>query len=138
MIAYVKSQRRRDMRLLLVCDYEPSLLDTLLDTLNRICLSDVVLIRKRGDAYWRDAKTEVIELPLRLFKEEERLGLASILSIVTYLVVATFAGTFEVLKRHLDAIMAVYAFPQGLVAALVGQLTRRKVAILTDLSLIHI
>jgi glycosyltransferase involved in cell wall biosynthesis len=53
-------------------------------------------------------------------------------SLIAYLVFATLAGTVEVLKRKLDVILAIFAFPQGLVAIIVGRLTRRKVAILTD------
>jgi len=67
-----------------------------------------------------------------VFGEEDSVSIASIMSLIAYLVITTIVGTIAVIKRRLDMILGVFAFPQGLVAVFVGQLTRRKVAILTD------
>ena len=120
------------MRLLLVCDYGPALLDAFFETLSRIPVTKRVLLRKLDNVVWQDPRAEVIGLPVPVSREQDRKGLATILSIITYLIMATFVGTFEVVRRQLDAIVAIYSFPQGLAAVLIGYLTRRKVTVLTD------
>ncbi len=118
--------------LLLVCDYDGGVLHSLLETLDQIRCKNRVLIRKGKKVDWWHGTTRVISLPIRVFGEEYPFNVASLISLIAYLVVATLAGTIEVLKKRLDVILGIYAFPQGLVAIIVGQLTRRKVAILTD------
>jgi len=123
---------KSNRRLLVFCDYGPGLIDAFCGTLNQIELSCLVLVRKRGNAKWRGAKTHVINLPLRVFNEEEPLSVSAILSLVAYLVMATLVGVIEVAKHRINTILAVFAFPQGLVAVVVGRLTGGRTAILTD------
>jgi len=118
--------------LLLFCDYHPSLLDVLCEALDHAGLAERILIRKRGSTEWGDGKTRVVSLPMRVFGEGDPPSFASVLSLIAYLIMATAVGTFLVMRRRLDAIVGVFGFPQGLVAVLVGLLTRRKVAVLTD------
>jgi glycosyltransferase involved in cell wall biosynthesis len=120
------------MRVLVVCDFDLGLLDGLSKTFDLVSLRDRVLVRKRDNTEWRDSRTRVFNLPIRVYKEEELVHLRPALSLGAYLVMATIVGIIEVVKRRLDAVLAIYAFPQGLVATIVGMLTRRKVAVLTD------
>jgi len=124
--------KRSGKSLLLICDYQPVLLESLLETLDYTASRELVLVRKRDGVQWRDTNASVIGLPIRVFSEEEPLGVASILSLIAYLIMAIVVGTIAVIKRRLDAILGVFAFPQGLVAIVIGGFTRRKVAILTD------
>jgi glycosyltransferase involved in cell wall biosynthesis len=124
--------RDSSKRLLLVCDYDGGLLRSLLETLEHAGFRNRVVIRKGKRIDWCERSAKIISLPLSILSDELPVNLASIASLIAYLVLATLAGTIEVLRRKLDAILAVYAFPQGLVAIVVGRLTRRKVAILTD------
>lgn len=119
-------------RALIFCDYHPGLLEALSRTFEQAGLTTRVLIRKLDKAKWRDANSLVIDLPLRVIGEEEPLRLASFLSALAYLIVAGVLGVFFVLKGRVKLVLAVFAFPQGLVALVVGRLTRRKVVILTD------
>ena len=123
--------RGRD-RLLLLCDYHPGLLDSLSKTLNSVGLNERVLVRKRGRAEWRDERTQVINLALRVFGEEEALRISSIVSLLAYVILATAMGLLVVVKRRLDTIIGIFAFPQGLVAVLIAALTGRKAIVLTD------
>jgi len=122
----------RQKRILVFCDYHPGLLDSMSQTLDHIGVTLRVLVRKRHVFYWKDIRTRVINLPLRVFFEEEPVTIPSIISLITYLITATIVGTIVVVRQRLEAILAIFAFPQGTVAFLVGLITRRKVAILTD------
>jgi glycosyltransferase involved in cell wall biosynthesis len=107
-------------------------LNSISQTLNSTEFEERVLIRKRGRTVWRDARTRVISLPLHVYSEEAPLGFASIISLIAYFVLATIVGTIAVIKIKLNTILAVFAFPQGVVATLIGALTHRKVVIQTD------
>jgi glycosyltransferase involved in cell wall biosynthesis len=119
-------------KLLLVCDYDGGLLHSLLETLDQIGLKDRVLIRKGKKVDWGDGTTKTINLPMRVHSEEYSVNVGSIVSLLAYLLIASIVGTVEVLRRRLNTVLAIFAFPQGLVAIIVGRLTRRKVAIMTD------
>jgi len=118
-------------RLLLICDYHSGLLDGILEILDHIGFAERVLITKQRDIKRRNL-TGVIGLPLPLFGEQNPLRLTSIMSVMAYLIMATIVGTIVVLRRRLDLVTAIFAFPQGLAAVLIGRFTRRKVAVLTD------
>jgi len=129
------------MRLLLFCDFDPSFVSGLLKLLDSVHVGECVLIRKQNyrlgklssaTRIWKGRGTTIVNLPLEAIRPEEPVGLSLILSIIAYLFVATIIGTFEVIWHRLDAVLAVNGFPQGAVAVLVGRLTRRKVAVLTD------
>jgi glycosyltransferase involved in cell wall biosynthesis len=91
-----------------------------------------VAVRKGKAVELQSISNRVISLPLRVVSEEAPLRLGSIISVIAFMVMATFVGTIIVFKRRLDTIVAVYAFPQALAAVIVGKLTRRKVIVLTD------
>jgi glycosyltransferase involved in cell wall biosynthesis len=129
------------MRLLLFCDYDPGFINAFFKLLDNVHVEERVLIRKQNYGLGKFSSsvsirkgygTTIVNLPLEVNQAQESVGLAKILSMLVYLIVATIVGTFEVIWRRLDAILAVYGFPQGVVAVLVGRLTSRKVAILTD------
>jgi len=122
----------RSKRILLICDYHPGLLEGLLRTLDCIGFTERVLIRKRNNSEFRDPRTRVINIPLSVFSEESAPSIPSVVSLVAYVVAATLAGTITVTKSGLKGIVGIFAFPQGLVAVLVGFLTRRRTVILTD------
>lgn len=132
---------RKHMRLLLFCDLDPGPINAFFKLLDNVHVEERVLIRKHNyglgkfssaTRIWKGYGTTIVNLPLEVSRLEEKVGLAMILSMLVYLIVATTVGTFEVIWHRLDAILAVYGFPQGVVAVLVGRLTSRKVAILTD------
>ena len=129
------------MRLLLFCDFDPGTINAFFKLLDNVHVEERVLIRKQNYGLGKFSSatniskgygTTIINLPLEVSRLEESVGLAMILSMLVYLIVATTVGTLEVIWHRLDAILAVYGFPQGVVAVLVGRLTGRKVAILTD------
>jgi glycosyltransferase involved in cell wall biosynthesis len=80
----------------------------------------------------RYASAEVVQLPLVVTAEGEPLGPSSCLSLVTYLITAVTVGVTSVLRRRVNAVLGVFAFPQGLVAAIVARLTGRRFVVLTD------
>jgi glycosyltransferase involved in cell wall biosynthesis len=130
------------MRLLLFCDFAPDFINAFLKLLDNVGLQERVLIRKQNyyrlgkisaaTRIWKGYGTTIVNLPLEVKGPDEPVGLAIILSMLVYLILATIVGTFEVIWHRLDAILAVNGFPEGVVAVLVGRLTSRKVAILTD------
>lgn len=129
------------MRLLLFCDFEPGFLNAFFKLLDNARVEERVLIRKRNYRLgkfssaikiWKGYGTRIVNLPLDVNRPEQSVRFDMILSMLVYLIVATAVGTFEVIWHRLDAILAVNGFPQGVVAVLVGRLTSRKVAILTD------
>jgi glycosyltransferase involved in cell wall biosynthesis len=122
-------------RVLLICDYDSSLLHALSEILDHIGLAERVLIRKKDGHEWQDGTTRVLNLPLSAFRELSYLSpsrLTSFMSVITYLVLSVVVGTVTVLWYKLDKIVGIFAFPQGLAATLIGQFTRREVAVLTD------
>lgn len=128
------------VRPLLICDYDLGLLDALSELLDHIQLSKRVLLRKQirkwqDGVRWQDGRTQVVGLPLRVFRElsyERPSQFAMIMSVMAYLVVATLVGVYLVLRDRLDPVVSIFTFPQGVVAVLIGQITGHKVAILTD------
>jgi glycosyltransferase involved in cell wall biosynthesis len=120
------------MRLLVLCDYQPNLLDGLFDALDLAGAEDRVLIRKDHGFRWRDAKSKVIDLSIPVTHEESGISLSSVAFLVSYILKATVIGIFEVIRYRLDAVLGVYAFPQGVVATVVAVITRRNLVIATD------
>jgi glycosyltransferase involved in cell wall biosynthesis len=120
------------MKILVVSDYDPALLDSLFQTLEQNEAAEYTLLRKLVKRRVHYPSTEVVNLPMSTSSAENPLRLTSLLPVVAYLAVGMFAGLILVLKRRVDAIVGVYAFPQGLVAAIVGRLTGRRYVILTD------
>jgi len=120
------------VKLIIFCDYQPALLDGFFKELDVAGFTDRLLIRKMHVSRWRDINTQVGELFVPIFHEESPRSLAAGLSIVIYLVCATITGIIEVLKNRIDGIVGIYAFPQGLAAALTARATRHQAAILTD------
>ena len=120
-------------RVLLVCDYGPELLDGMSRTLAAAEITDRVVLRKRIRGGWRDAYSIVYNLPFAsVHGEEAPLSVGSLLSLLAYLTLATAWGIILVLGKKCDSVMAIFAFPQGLVASVVGKVTGRRVDVLTD------
>lgn len=126
------SREPRRKRLLVLCDYQPALLDCLADTLNSVGLRDRVIIRKKRNVGWRDEGIRTIALPILALPGEDRLTVRSIASVAAYLLLSTVVGTIAVLKYRLDAILGIFAFPQGLAATAIARITRREAFIMTD------
>lgn len=134
-IRIAMSERTQDesrRRLLVICDYGHGLIESLCETLTYAGFRDCVLVRKRRHVWSPDARIRVISVPLRVVGEEEPIGIGSIMSVMAYLIVTTFVGAIMVVRHRLDTVMGVFAFPQGLAALLIGEITHRKVVILTD------
>jgi glycosyltransferase involved in cell wall biosynthesis len=83
-------------------------------------------------ADWHGHVNRTITLPLHVFKEHDPVSMGSIFSTIAYSLITILVGTITVLKCRLDTILGVFAFPQGFVAVLIGQITRRRVVLLTD------
>jgi glycosyltransferase involved in cell wall biosynthesis len=129
------TNRNGPVKFLVVCDYPPSLLDQLFQTLVQSGLGEYILLRKLVKSRVHYPSTEVVNLPLIMastLNEGEPLRLSSWLWIISYLVTGIIVGVVLVLRRRVDAILGVFAIPQGLVAAIVASLTGRKFVILTD------
>lgn len=129
------TSRGGQAKFLVVCDYPPSLLDQVFQTLEHSRLGEYVLLRKLVKSTVRYPSTEVINLPLIMastLNEGEPLRLSSWLWIIAYLVTGIVVGVVLVLRRRVNAILGIFAIPQGLVAAIVASLTGRKFVILTD------
>jgi glycosyltransferase involved in cell wall biosynthesis len=116
----------------MICDYGHGLMEGLIDTMSYAGFKDLILVRKRRNAKWSDARIRAISLPLRVVSDEEPLGIKSIISVAAYLIIATFIGTLVVAKHRLDTVIGVFAFPQGLAALLIATITHRKAVIFTD------
>ena len=117
---------------MLICDYAPELLDGIGCTLTAAEITDRVVLRKRGRAGWRDAYSIVCNLPFAVHSEEGPHTLGSLLSLLAYVALATAWGIILVVEKKCDSVMAIFAFPQGIVASLIGKITGRRVDVLTD------
>ena len=121
-----------DRRLLVICDFHPALMDSLAQTLEYSGLKECVFLRKRYNSEWRHASFEIINLPLHVISEDDPPRLSSIVSLMAHVAIGTVIGIVTVLRRKLDTILGVFAFPQGLIALLVGKLTHRRIVMMTD------
>jgi glycosyltransferase involved in cell wall biosynthesis len=119
-------------RSLILCDYHPVLLESLTNTFDHTVMSERIFLRKRHHAEWQNTLEKVITLPLPIFWEESRFSIWAIVSLTAYLIASTLVGIMIVVKRRLNIIIGIYAFPQGLATFLVGQLTHRRPVVLTD------
>ncbi len=131
----MRTNRNRSVKFLVVCDYPPSLLDQLFQTLEQSRLGEYILLRKLVKSRVHYPFTEVVNLPLIMastLNEGDPLKLSTCLWIIAYLVTGIILGVILVLRRRVDGILGVFAIPQGLVAAIVACLTGRKFVILTD------
>ena len=134
----MRTNRNRPVKFLVVCDYPPSLLDQLFQTLVQSGVGEYILLRKLVKSRVHYPSTEVVNLPLIMASTLDEgdphllLRLSSWLWIISYLVTGIIVGVVLVLRRRVDAILGVLAIPQGLVAAIVASLTGRKFVILTD------
>ena len=119
-------------RVLLICDYPPEQLDAISRTLTAAEITDRVVLRKRGRAGWRDEYSVVCNLPFATHSEEVPPTLGSLLSLLAYVTLATAWGIILVVEKKCDSVMAIFAFPQGIVASLIGKITGKRVDVLTD------
>lgn len=126
-------QHRDPRGLLLICDYPSGLLDNLSEILEYVGITRRFLIRKKNHREWRDSATSTICLPVpTVYQEEGAHGVGSFLAVLTYLILATLVGVITVARHRLTIVLGIFAFPQGLVAVLVGQLTHRRTIVMTD------
>ncbi len=116
---------------LVICDFHPMTLQSLNQTFRYAGLGDCIFLRKRSRVGSNGSAREVT-LPLRIVPEENPLNLGATISLLVYLILATVVGTITVIRCRLGLVVGVFAFPQGLVAFLVGKLTQRKIVVLTD------
>jgi len=119
-------------RLLVICDNSPDYVDNLDKTLNHACVGERIFLRKIGRRGWKKPSAPTFNLPLEVYSEEISRHVRPTLSTLLYMILAIVSATHILMRRRFDAVVAYFAFPQGLVAFLVGTLTHRKVLILTD------
>lgn len=119
-------------KLLVVCDNAPDYVDNLDKTLNHAGVGERIFLRKIGRRGWKKPDAPTFNLPLEVHSEEISRHMRPTLSTLLYMVLAIISATLILIRHRFDAVVAYFAFPQGLVAFLVGTITHRKVLILTD------
>ncbi|MDG6900512.1 MAG: glycosyltransferase [Nitrososphaerota archaeon] len=94
-------------------------------------ITKIVLITKRAELLkLQSPGVAVHRIPSRRFVE--KFELPSVLDFVSYFASATAISIIAATKYRVKKIVGVYSFPQGLVAMLVGALTKNEVLIDTD------